>query len=292
MNIDWVEIGQGHPCRFVAEVANAHNGSLDRALRLIDAAKEAGADFLKTQCYTADELVALRGDGPAPEPWGAQGWTMRALYEKAATPFEWFPAIRERCAQNGIVWFSSVFGAESLALLESLGCPAYKIARLDNKAVALVDAVAMTGKPFLASSDGKEPVRYTAYPHPDPIYKAKAIASANGGGVWCISVAEGRELYCPPGYPQVSFGFLRGAAGTDYDDCGTDGTFGENHLGFSFHGTDPTPCIVAATLGAKMIEAHFQLDDEPSELEANVSLTASQFRRMVDDVRRVEAMLA
>src|SRR5512146_3088604 len=97
LTIEGVGIGGDAPTRFVAELSNSHNGSLARCLRLITAAKDAGADIIKTQCYSADELVALRGDGPAPEPWGSQGWTMRALYEKAATPFDWFPAIAEYC---------------------------------------------------------------------------------------------------------------------------------------------------------------------------------------------------
>ena len=78
-------------------------------------------------------IVALRGDGPAPDPWGRQGWTMRQLYEKAQTPHAWFPALVEHCKRIGLPWFSSVFGPESLQLLEALDCPAYKIARLDNE---------------------------------------------------------------------------------------------------------------------------------------------------------------
>lgn len=254
-----VEIGGDNPCRFVAEISNNHNGDLARAKRLIVAAKDAGADVIKFQCYTPDELVALRGDGPAPEPWGSQGWTMRALYEKAQTPHDWFPHLKGFCEGLGVPWFSSVFGQQSLALLESLDCPAYKIARLDNMQYDLAAAVHATGKPLIVSVSGDDDT---------------AVASA------ATSV-----LYCPPGYPQTAFAFAAAEFSPDH--------MGWHYCdGFSFHGTDPFPCVVAATLGAKVIEAHIQLDDEPSELEANVSLTASAFCRMVDDVRRVEAMLA
>lgn len=258
MNISGVEIGAGQPCRFVAEMSNAHNGSFDRAIRLIDAAKAAGTDFIKFQCYTPDELVALRGDGPAPDPWGSEGWSMHDLYTKAQTPHDWFPGLVMHCQQIGMPWFSSVFGAESLALLESLGCPAYKIARLDNAAEALAMAVERAGKPMIFSE---------AY-----------------HGESAIVAGELAYLYCPPGYPQERFAF--GSLPW------TDGLFPARFDGFSYHGTDPLPCIVAATLGAKIIEAHFQLDHWPSELEANVSLTASAFREMVDTVRKVEGMLA
>jgi N-acetylneuraminate synthase len=258
MNISGIEIGGSAPCRFVAELGNAHNGDRDRMGRLIDAAKAAGADFVKTQCYLPSELVALRGDGPAPEPWGSQGWSMRDLYTKAATPFEWFPKIKEHCERVGIPWFSSVFGPESLALLESLGCPAYKIARLDNENAALMAAVGVTKKGTLISCRGGE-------------------AAMLRGDL---------RLYCPPGYPQTEFGlsakkFVCLPLGLGYP-----------FQGFSYHGTSIEPPVVAATLGAKIIECHMMLWDEPSELESNVSLTDVQFGEMIRRVREVEAMLA
>lgn len=247
--IGGIPIGGDAPCRFVAEISNNHNGDFDRALKLIDAAKAAGADFVKFQCYTPDELVALRGDGPAPEPWGAQGWTMRTLYEKAQTPLEWFPVLAKYCGLVKMPWFSSAFGPSSLALLESLRCPAYKIARLDNADAALRALVLATGKPLLVSDD---------CPLPNAVHET---------------------LYCPQGYPQEDFTF---AASVVFPDMA---------LGFSFHGTDPLPCLVAIARGAKLIEAHFMLDLEPSDLEANVSLTDLQFRALVHDGRRIEAML-
>jgi pseudaminic acid synthase len=283
MNIGGVEIGGGHPCRFVAEMSNSFNGDPDRLRRMIVAAKEAGADLVKLQAYLPDELIALRGDGPAPDDWGRQGYTMRTLYERARTPLEWFDWIPDHCAWVGIPWFSSVFGAESLGVLERANCPAYKVARLDNSQYRLVDAVIATGKPYLVSAGPNDRPCYTMFDHPDPEYVRKRP------GGWHVS----REhlLWCPEGYPQTDFGFSRGAAGTDYNDCGTDGTFGENHVGFSYHGTDPRPCIVAATIGAKLIEAHFMLDAEPSEIEASVSLGESAFRHMVAEIRANEAIL-
>ena len=173
MNIGGVEVGSGFPCRFIAEISGNHNGDFRRAKRLIAAAAAAGADFVKFQCYLPDELLILRGDGPAPEPWGAAGWTMRALYEKAQTPFAWFPDLFAYARRIGIPAFSSVFGPESLALLESLDCPAYKIARLDNFHADLIASAKATGKPVIVS----------AY-HRDELDSGVSY------------------LYCPPGYPQ------------------------------------------------------------------------------------------
>lgn len=183
MNIAGVEIGAGQPCRFVAEISNNHNGDLALAISLIHQAREAGADFVKFQCYTPAELVALRGDGPAPEPWGSQGWTMASLYERARTPLQWWPALVEECRQVGIPWFSSVFGNGSLAILEAFDCPAYKLASLDHGKRSLYRMVKAIGKPMLRSlPDAKAPRK-----------------------------TDDLTLYCPAGYPQSDFSGLRSA---------------------------------------------------------------------------------
>lgn len=234
----------------IAEISNNHNGSFDRCIRLIDAAKNAGASAVKFQCYTPVELVQLRGDGPAPSQWGEQGWTMRDLYTKAQTPHEWFPDMVEYCRQIEMPWFSSVFGAESLALLESLDCPRYKIASLDRKSSVLRKTVRDTGKPYIVSS-------------PTPGADVSAVL-----------------LYCPAGYPQESANFWH------FVDSNGD----PHYEGFSYHGTDPLVPAVSVAFGAAIVEVHMQLDDEPSELEANISLTATQFAQMVDMIQRIEAV--
>ncbi len=239
-----VPICQSH-CRLVAEIGNAHNGDFDRCLRLVQAAHEAGADLVKFQAYSPAELVDLRGDGPAPEPWGSQGWTMETLYAKAQTPLKWFPRLATYCADAGIPWFSSVFGNGSLALLEALECPAYKLASLDYGKRQLLRAVRGTGKPLIQSyGHGKAP-RTCEVP-----------------------------MFCVPGYPQAPSSF-------------------QGHFraleGYSYHGTDPLVPLVAAALGAAVVECHVQLDDEPSELEANVSLTMTQLAWLRGALDTVEA---
>lgn len=258
MKIGGTEIGPGQPCRFMAEISNNHNGDFARCLRLIDASKAAGADFVKFQCYTPDELVALRGDGPAPEPWGSQGWTMRSLYEKAMTPLAWFTLLPGQCRSKGIPWFSSVFGEESLACLEAAGCPAYKIAALDNGHEWLLNAAADTGKPWLVS--------------------AREDDAIIGDGV----------LYCPPGYPTAPRDVRLPACFIG----NTEWEGGATYLGLSSHCLAPELPIAAVARGCKLIEMHFMLAEEPSEMEANVSLTQYQFRAMVDSVRAVEELLA
>ena len=237
INIGGIIVGGKHPARFVAEISNNHNGSLIRAKQLIVAAANAGANFVKFQCYTPAELVTLRGDGPAPEPWGSQGWTMRTLYEKAATPLAWFPDLFKAVRQCGMVPFSSAFGPESVAVLESVGCPAYKIARLDNTQMGLLQSVVATGKPVIVS-----------------------VGPGETSGADLV-------LYCPPGYPQPAMSFTP--------------ALWDTYHGLSYHGTDPLTPMEAVATGAELIEVHLQLADEPSELEAHVSLNEHQFAQMV-----------
>jgi len=227
------------PCALVAEISNNHNGDFDRAVRLLDAAKASGAHAAKLQCYTPDELVALRGDGPAPAMWGAQGWTMRALYAHVQTPMAWFPALYAHAAGIGLPLFSSVFGRDSFAMLESVGNPVYKIARLDNQHGWLFDLCASTGKPVIVSET--EPRNN------------------------CIT------LWCPPGYPQGDLD-LTTERFRDFD-------------GFSYHGTSTDDCLRAIDRGARILEAHMQLADEPSAMEREVSLTEGQFASIARHIR-------
>ena len=256
MKISGIEIGGSAPCRTVAEISNNHNGDFARCIRLIEAAKDAGADFVKFQCYTPDELVALRGDGPAPEPWGGQGWTMRALYEKAQTPLAWFPKLAQHCRDIGMPWFSSVFGLESLQVLERCACPAYKIAALDSNDAGLTTLALSRNKPLLVST------RLAAAPYYGP-----------SGHV--------RFLYCPAGYP------------TPPTDVQLPREFGPNHayLGLSSHCLAPELPVAAVARGAKLLEYHMMLNEEPSDLEANVSLTEHQFASMVRSIRATEEMM-
>jgi sialic acid synthase SpsE len=215
---------------------------------------------VKVQCFSPDELVALRGDGPAPDPWGAQGWSVRDLYEKARTPFEWFADLFAWSREIGIVPFASFFGHESFAVLQSVNCGAYKLASLDREHEWLRDLAKSARKPVIASI----PEREQELPN------------------------DTQYLLCPEGYPQrdlaLSFEHFH-----DQSDCGG---WGRPFAGFSYHGTDRRVPLAAATLGAKLVEFHFMLEHEPSELERAVSLTQHDTFWMIEDVRAMEAVTA
>ena len=148
-------------------------GSLANALRLIDAAKEAGADFIKTQAYSLPEILDLRGDGPAVAPW--DHYTKRQLYTLNQTPYAWFPDLFRHARAVGIVPFSTVLGQESLAICEREDCPAYKIPSYEAGVDWLHATVLDTGKPVIVSRGDI---------HPPQIRNPQVLM-----------------LYCPPGYP-------------------------------------------------------------------------------------------
>lgn len=147
------EIGPGQPPYVVAEISGSHGGALNNALHLIDAALAAGADAVKTQCYEAD-TITLDCDRPdfviKDGPW--KGRRLHELYRSAQTPFAWHPKLYKYARDIGITIFSSVFDPTAVDLLESLGCPAYKIASFEIVDLPLIRRAAATGKPLIIST--------------------------------------------------------------------------------------------------------------------------------------------
>lgn len=193
MRIGEREISLRHPALLVAEISGNHNGSLDRAIQLIHAARSAGADAVKFQAFTLPEILALRGTGTAPPPWDS--FTLPELYAKVITPHDWFPQLFAETRSLGLIPFASVFGKDSLAMLESLDCPAYKIAKPEARCRELVQMVAATGKPvFISGLVHPAPNAYAI--HCPGGYPAKLDAlqlEVFGEGSWYF----GLSCHCP-----------------------------------------------------------------------------------------------
>ena len=139
----------------IAEMSGNHNRSLERALQLVDAAAQSGADAIKLQTYTADTMT-LDVDGPGfviSDPnslW--KGRRLHELYEEAHTPWDWHRQIMERAASHGLHCFSTPFDETAVDFLESLDVPAYKIASFEITDLRLIRKVAGTGKPMIIST--------------------------------------------------------------------------------------------------------------------------------------------
>lgn len=148
-------IGSGHLPFVVAEMSGNHNQSLERALKIVDAAAAAGVQAVKIQTFTADTMTLDLNSGEffVSDPdnlW--KGKTLYQLYQEAHTPWEWHQAIFDRCRSKGIFGFSTPFDETAVDFLESLNVPLYKIASFENIDLPLIKKVASTGKPVIIST--------------------------------------------------------------------------------------------------------------------------------------------
>ena len=151
--IDKQKIGNNQPTYIVAEMSANHGNDLSKAIEHVHAAKEAGADAIKLQTYTADTLT-LNCKSPTffidKGPW--QGQYLHDLYQDASTPWEWHLKLKEVADSLDLTLFSSPFDSSSIAFLESLEVPAYKIASPELIDLPLIKQVAHTGKPLILST--------------------------------------------------------------------------------------------------------------------------------------------
>ena len=153
MKIADFEIGKGKTF-IIAELSANHNGSLDLAVKTIEAAARAGADAVKLQTYRADTITLNSNDENFVirnnSLW--DGLTYYQLYDKAYTPWQWHKTLKETAEKSGLILFSSPFDKEAVDFLEDLSVPAYKIASFEINDLPLIEYTAKKNKPVIIST--------------------------------------------------------------------------------------------------------------------------------------------
>jgi N-acetylneuraminate synthase len=262
-------IGPGQPPYVIAELSGNHNGEIERAFRLIDAAKMAGADAVKLQTYTAD-TITIDHDGPGFTINGGlwNGRRLYDLYREAHTPWDWHPALFERAREVGIACFSSPFDPDAVDFLETLDSPAYKIASFELIDTPLVRYAAKTGKPLILS---------TGMANATEIGESFAEArEAGAGGVML--------LHCVSGYPTPAeeANLARIPALAVQYGC---------PIGLSDHSLGTEVAIASVALGAVLIEKHFTLARADGGPDAAFSLEPDELAALVRGVHTAHAAL-
>jgi N-acetylneuraminate synthase len=262
-------IGPDHPPFVICELSGSHNGSLERALLMLDAAAATGADAIKLQTYTAD-TITLDDDGPdfLIESGLWAGRRLHDLYAEAHTPYDWHPALFARARELGVILFSTPFDETAVELLEGLDAPAYKIASFEAVDLPLIRRVARAGKPMIIS---------TGLASLDEM--AEALAAAREGG--CEEVAL---LHCVSSYPAP----IEEANVRTVPDLRE--RFGVI-TGLSDHTPGSAASVAAVALGACIIEKHFTLARSDGGPDAAFSLEPAEFAALVSDCHGAWAAL-
>lgn len=250
----------------IAEMSGNHNASLERALSIVDAAADAGADAVKLQTYTAETMTLDldRDEFSISDPeslWAGQA--LHKLYATAHTPWEWHKPIMERAKARGLLCFSSPFDDSAVEFLETLDVPLYKIASFELVDLPLIRKVAATGKPIIMST-GMATIAEIA----------EAVDAARVAG--CEDIVL---LKCTSTYPATpkntnlrTIAHMRDLFGCE--------------VGLSDHTMGIGTAVAAVALGATVIEKHFTLARADGGVDAAFSLEPAEFASLAVETER------
>lgn len=271
INIAHVPIGMGRPAFVIAEMSGNHNQSLDRALKIVEAAAEAGAHAVKLQTYTADTMT-LKVDNDdfkivdKNSLW--HGRHLYDLYEEAHTPWEWHKPIMQRAKELGLICFSTPFDETAVDFLESLQVPAYKIASFENTDIKLLKKVAKTGKPVIVSTGMAD------------LHDLQLIVNTlreNGCEKFIL-------LKCTSAYPAL-------AEDANLKTIPHLSAMFDCQVGLSDHTMGVGVSLAAIALGATVIEKHFTLCRAEGGVDSGFSLEPHELKMLVEESEKVSKSL-
>ncbi|HNV68955.1 MAG TPA: pseudaminic acid synthase, partial [Candidatus Ozemobacteraceae bacterium] len=269
MNLGTRRVGAGHPTYIIAELSANHNQDLEKALALIRAAKDAGADAVKLQTYRPDTLTIdcdkefFRIKGGL---WG--GKNLFQLYGEAFTPWEWHQPLLDEARRVGIDLFSTPFDASAVDFLEQLGMSVYKIASFENVDLPLLRKIASTGKPVIMSTG-----MATLAELDESVNVLRQAGCQDLALLKCTSAypAPASEMHLRT-IPHLSAGF-------------------NVPVGLSDHTLGIAVPVTAVAVGACIIEKHFTLSRGEPGPDSAFSLEPAEFQAMVTSIRQAEQAL-
>lgn len=270
MKIGNRDIGPGHPCYIVAELSANHGGSFDQCVATLRAMKDAGADAVKVQTYTADTLTIPSSKEPFVIRGGTlwDGRTLHDLYQEAHMPWKWQPRLQQLAIDLGMDFFSTPFDDTSVDFLEAMNVPVHKVASFELVDLPLLRKIAATRKPVIMS---------TGMATLEEIEESLSTLREAGSGPVAL-------LKCTSAYPAAPDEMnLR----TIPDMAARFGV----PVGLSDHTTGHIVTAAAVTLGACIVEKHFILSRSLPGPDSSFSMEPQEFREMVDAIRITEQAL-
>lgn len=253
----------------VAEMSGNHLQDYGRAVEIIHAAKEAGADAVKLQTYTADSL-SVDSDKEYFQIHGGlwDGMTEYRLYQEAFTPWEWQPKLQEEAQKLGLICFSSPFDYAAVDFMAEHKMPAYKIASYEINDIPLIRKVAALHLPVVFA---------TGVAHAEDIERALQVCLEEGNEdimlLKCVSAY-------PTPYEEINLNMIPTLAKT-YDCL----------VGLSDHSMGSAVPVASIPLGVKMVEKHLTLRRADGGPDGAFSMEPQEFKEMVDQIRIVEKAL-
>lgn len=263
-------IGKNYPTYFIAEIGANFDGDIEKAKRLVDAAKAAGADCAKFQSFTADTLVSeggfkkMRLHGVH----GSWGRKVSDVMREAEFPLEWHKEIADYCKNVGIDFNTAPYFKEAVDLCMDIDIPFIKIGSGDITWLQMIEYIAKTQKPiFLATGDA------TLAEIDEAVRTIKATGNKNLVLMQCItnypSKIDSANVNVLKTY-QTAFDVL---------------------TGYSDHSPGHVVALASVVLGGRVIEKHFTLNKKDKGPDHPHSMEPVEFKFMVDSIREVERAL-
>ena len=248
-----------------------HGGDIEKALRLVVAARQAGADAIKLQTYRPDTITVGGKDERFLLKSGLwKGKYLHDLYQEAMTPWEWHPVISAEASNLGMICFSSPFDETAVDFLEdSMDPPIYKVASFELNHFPMLEKIGATQKPVLAS---------VGVSTKQEIENAIRVLKNSG----CPAVIL---LHCVSEYPAKPSDFCLQNMPKLQEDHGV-------VFGLSDHSLGHLVAVAATALGARVIEKHICLDRDKSSIDGAFSMLPDEFRQMADSVRTVHQAIS